>query len=101
MKILWITNVVFPFPSKCIGQEQTPFGGWLLGLFNYIKGENKIDLAIASVYNGKKLLKYKEDNVTYYLLPKVKDLRQHWIDINNEYNPDLVHIHGTEYHYRI
>lgn len=99
MRVLWITNVIFPFPSKMIGKKESPFGGWLLGLFNYLKKYNDLTIAIASVYDGNKLLKYIDQNVVYYLLPNNKKMCDSWCFINNDFIPDLVHIHGTEYSY--
>lgn len=53
MKILWIVNTIFPYPAKKLGMTETPFGGWLNGLVDTLKEENNIELAIATVYDGK------------------------------------------------
>ena len=37
MRILWIVNIIFPFPSQKLGQKENNFGGWLNGLANKLK----------------------------------------------------------------
>ena len=103
MKILWIVNTIFPYPSKMLKINNNVFGGWMLSLMDEIKKKREIKLAVATVYNGKELLMYENDNVIYYLLPCKNnykydtDLEKYWKDVNNDFNPDLVHLHGTEF----
>ena len=103
MKILWIVNTIFPYPASKIGQEKCCFGGWLNGLANMLKDNNDIKLAIATVYNGKEIKKYDDGKIIYYLvpgLPTIKynsKLEAYWKEVNNEFKPDLVNIHGTEF----
>ena len=98
MRILWVVNILFPHPSEMIGAKVNPFGGWLIGLFNEIKDNKDIQLAIATVYDCEKLKKYKNENITYYIIPK-KNQMEGWHDAIEEFNPDLIHLHGTEFEY--
>lgn len=103
MKILWIVNTIFPYPSKKIGLKETNFGGWLNGLADELIKNSEIKIAIATVYNGKKILEFNDGEVIYYLIPGApslkynKKLEEYWKQINNIFSPDLVHIHGTEF----
>lgn len=103
MKILWIVNTIFPYPASQIGQEKCCFGGWLNGLAGRLKDEKEVELAVATVYNGKEIKKYDDGKIIYYLvpgLPTIKynsKLEAYWKEVNNEFKPDLVHIHGTEF----
>lgn len=103
MKILWIVNTIFPYPSEQLGLKKTVFGGWLNGLADKLKDINSIQLAIATTYNGKELKEFQDGKITYYLLPggqaiKYKPkMEKYWKQINEMFKPDLVHIHGTEY----
>lgn len=106
MKILWIVNTIFSYPAKQLEINDTCFGGWLNGLSdNIVKSEN-IDLAIATVYNGKDIKEYFDGKIRYFLIPGApalkydKKLEEYWKIINDKFNPDLVHIHGTEYSHR-
>lgn len=103
MKILWIVNTIFPYPAKQIGLKEDCFGGWLNGLADNLKKEQGIELAIATVYNCDEIKKYNDTNITYYLIPGGlsikynKEQEKYWRDVQKEFKPDLVHIHGTEY----
>ena len=103
MKILWIVNTNFPYPASKIGQEKCCFGGWLNGLANMLKDNNDIKLAIATVYNGVDIKKFDDGKVIYYLIPGApalkynSNLEKYWKIVNEEFKPDLVHIHGTEF----
>lgn len=102
MKILWIVNTIFPAPSKALGIIPPVVGGWMYGLSESISRKNEIKLAVATVYLGKTLKRYTIDNIDYYLLP-CKDkfkydrkLEYHWQKVCSEFQPEIVHVHGTE-----
>lgn len=107
MKILWITNILFPEAEQLLngsGELKTT-GGWMLGSANALLQNKDVELVIASVSaKVTKLTKLKGHDIIYYILPLGKgnqhfnmDYCQYWQQINNEINPDVVHIHGTEY----
>ena len=103
MKILWITNTVFPDLAKKLGLPQPISGGWMYALADQLANFDEITLAVASTYSQKNLCKYVINGITYYLLPYKnkkrypKYLEKYWKNICDEFNPDIVHIHGTEY----
>lgn len=104
MKILWIINTILPYPSKKLGMTPTVFGGWLNSLLDGLISSSEIKkIAVATVYKGKKLQKFEDKKIIYYLIPcKNKDkynkkMEAYWKIINEEFNPDKVHIHGTEF----
>lgn len=103
MKVLWIVNTIFPYPAKIISCSSSVFGGWMQGLMNSIVKNDCIELAIATTYNGNDLKKVVDNKVTYYLLPCRDNtkydigLEKYWIEVNKDFNPDLVHLHGTEF----
>ena len=105
MNVLWITNIVFPDAySKLFGTEiNTASGGWLTSLADGIKA--KVELAVAAPSNRvSKLTKVELDGYVFYILPigkgNIKYNKSYepiWREIKNEFRPDLVHLHGTEY----
>ncbi|RXK88059.1 glycosyltransferase [Chlorobaculum sp. 24CR] len=103
MKILWITNIVFPEPSKTLNIPASVTGGWMYGLLEQIKKEKEIDIAVATVYGGSDYVFFDICGVKYYLLPCDNNLRYNkslkrlWKEVFQSYMPDLVHIHGTEF----
>lgn len=103
MKVLWIVNTIFPFPSEKIGITKTSFGGWLNSLAEEISKKENIKLSIAALYSGKEILEFFDGRIFYYLIPGFPGIKYNkrtekfWTIINNKFQPDLVHIHGTEF----
>ena len=103
MNILWITNKIFPAPSKALGIQTPITGGWMYGLAIQIAAEPENHLAVATTYNGLDFKNFKIDGVIYYLLPAKsstsykKYLEPLWGKLCLEFNPVIVHIHGTEF----
>lgn len=107
MKVLWITNILFPEASAVLtgNKELKSSGGWMLGAAKGLIEQGDVDLYVATVSSSvKTLTKLKGTNITYFLIPLGKgnlrinkEYNTYWQKINSEVNPDLVHIHGTEY----
>lgn len=105
MKILWITNTIFPVPSKALGLPVPVVGGWMYSLAGQLVANSEIKLTVATIYQGNDLKILDLDGIRYYLLPcriassYQKHLEPMWQKICEELSPDVVHIHGTEYTY--
>lgn len=104
MKVLWITNILFPDICDMLGINSPVTGGWMKSSAQSIlETDHSIKLAVATLY-GKKYRKEVINNVTYYCLPFSvyktkynKSLEKYWQQVNEDFNPDIVHIHGTEF----
>lgn len=107
MKILWIVNTIFPYPAKELGIKSTVFGGWLNGLAENLKNEKEIELAIVAPYTCESIKRLCDGVVTYYLIPNISMLQYNnklnffAKEILSEFNPDIIHVHGTEYAHSI
>ena len=107
MKVLWITNILFPEAEQLLtGKgELKSSGGWMTGLATILVNKNDIDLYVATISQKvKKLCKLCGERITYYVLPIGKgntrintEYCTLWEKIQAEINPDIVHIHGTEF----
>lgn len=104
MKIMWIVNIIFPYPASQLGLSKSVFGGWLSSLFeNLLKNKKIKKFVVATIYDGNELLKYIDNNVTYYLVPCKNNIKyyksqeKYWKEIYEFEKPDAVHIHGTEF----
>ena len=60
MKVLWIVNTIFPYPASKLLIKKECFGGWLNGLANSLRNNSEIELAVATVYDGKIIKKFYE-----------------------------------------
>ena len=66
---------------------------------------SEISLAVATVYKGKEYKDIKIGTIRYFMLPLKghsmlkynRHLESYWYMIRQDFNPDIVHIHGTEY----
>lgn len=103
MKVLWIVNTLFPAPSKAMGLSAPVFGGWMYGLAEQISKVQGIELAVATTYFGAELKKMSIEGIDYFLLPLSPKttydsaLEPFWVQVCDQFQPDVVHIHGTEF----
>lgn len=107
MEVLWITNILFPEAEQLLtgSGELKASGGWMLGAANALLQNKEVKLTVASVSTKvHKLTKLEGHDILYYILPMGRgnmdfnmDYCKYWKQVNNDVNPDVVHIHGTEY----
>ena len=105
MKVLWIVNMLFPEAANLLSLPKENSGGWMTALLEKIAELDGIELAVATVSPVvKRMTTLKGRAITYYIIPygkgnlkKNDEYRPIWKDIADEFNPDVVHIHGTEY----
>lgn len=105
MKVLWLTNVKLPEVSELLGENPTPFGGWLINTSKRISEQDGLELAVASPYNSTKSLStIYGKNIRYYLFPentnsydKKKYNLKNFKNILDDFMPNIVHVFGTEY----
>jgi len=103
MKVLWITNGLLPEAANAVGIDSSFGGGWMTSLLDSLR-RSDIQIAVASSYYGKEILQKHINDVLYYYLPfGVQNIKFDnsqlivWKEIEQNYKPDVVHIHGTEY----
>ena len=104
MKILWIVNMLLPDAAKHLQVSTSASGSWMVDASKLLSQTPGVQLAVACVY-GNSYQKLEIDGTTYYLLPGsgknmlfyTKSYEALWKNINEDFQPDLVHIHGTEY----
>lgn len=104
MRILWIINFVMPELADYLNIQTSPSGTWLYDMADRMSADNQVHLAIACV-NGSIYQKIKLGNIIYYMLPGngknmlfyTKSYESKWKQLDTEFQPDIIHIHGTEY----
>lgn len=100
-KVLWVCSVVMPQFAQEFDIKPTVFEGWLEGMMQQMK--KRVDIALCfpiidswrkkdGELNGHKYYSFSLSVCEYSLDTKVK-----FIEILNDYKPDVVHIWGTEY----
>jgi glycosyltransferase involved in cell wall biosynthesis len=105
MKILWlIHDVLDPFYPFVDGKP-TKGGSWIAPLFFNLAKSKDIELGVMTpIIDGKKIKKEIEC-ITYYSiqikkgdndLPISRTLAERYLDAINDFQPDIIHIHGIE-----
>lgn len=102
MKILWITNCLLPSINDKLGITKGASGGWMeAAANNLLKEFNNIELSVVSTWN--KVTSGKVNDLRYYTIPadiytrNENERKRIWNNIVNDFNPDVIHIHGTEF----
>lgn len=110
MRVLWLVNSPFPEALQLLtGKESTKkgSGGWQIAAAEQLSQEKGIKMWVASSSMlVKKMEVLQGALICHIILPRAKDesvqdAPKMWRRIINEYHPDIVHIHGTEYHHGI
>ena len=107
MKILWITNILFPEAAGLISNkvDLRASGGWMLGAVEaLLKSDASCSIAVATVSRlVNKLTVLQGKRILYYVLPygngNINPNRKYesiWKEVYAHFQPNIVHIHGTE-----
>lgn len=108
MNILWITYDIFDSIKSLVNGKPSTGRPWVQPLFKNLNKVDGINIAtITPVINGNHQ-KIEADSSTHFIIPKNKvldDLKMSkntissFLDIINNFKPDIIHIHGTEISY--
>lgn len=105
MRVLWSVFITFPEVAPLIGRKPEYACTWAKALSFHLRKRSDVKLAITSIYSGKGLKKFEVDNVTFYFLPNEKQVKKngggkeaskYWTEIIHDFQPDIIHIHGSE-----
>lgn len=108
MKVLWITNILFPDICKELGRPAPVTGGWMKSLADELTAlYPDIELSVATVYGlHNKFFTKQIGRINYFCLPfsesctmYTMEMEKYWKEIQNQIQPEIIHIHGTEYPY--
>jgi glycosyltransferase involved in cell wall biosynthesis len=105
MRVLWFTNIIMPELDEKLGRKTQVTGGWMPALLDVLRGEEGIELAVATRVRGcHPSSGYSIKGVTYFCLPGAKgrthkaatDLAEPCRRVISAFAPDVIHLHGTE-----
>lgn len=106
MKILWVINIMLPAIADKLGLKASNREGWLSGAFESFSKNDIHELAIAFPTTDRMMINpFWVDNV--YCYPFYEDLShpeeydggldESFRQIISDFNPDILHIFGTEF----
>lgn len=104
MKILWIVNMVLPDLGIELGVQTSASGSWMEDLSQKVAESKDIQLAVAAI-GGDTFQDITIGKIRYFLIPGNgktmmfynHGLVKYWQQIYENFPPDIVHLHGTEY----
>ena len=109
MRIMWLCNKMPGIVASEINEEISNKEGWIDGIISHMLGDEKCNIELAVTFpsdlneseisgttkDGIEYFSFKEDLVN---LDKYDEAVEDKLDrIIGEYNPDIIHIYGTEY----
>lgn len=106
MRVLWVCNIMLPEIAKALGRPVPAIGGWMSGLLHAVVQSDQVQLAICyPVCSEDERVSGKTENFQYYsfvqkalILNQYEPLiEQQMKTIMDDFQPDIVHIFGTEY----
>ncbi|KPM30356.1 Glycosyl transferase group 1 [Croceitalea dokdonensis DOKDO 023] len=99
MKVLWISNTVFPDLAEYMAQGTPNVGGWMYSLAKDLSND-VTELGVVS-FGNQNIESIHLKGINYFLINynslSTKEVEAKWHAIIQTFEPDLVHIHGTEY----
>jgi glycosyltransferase involved in cell wall biosynthesis len=104
MKVLWITNVLFPEVCDKLNINPTVIGGWQYSFANYLVNNSPtLELIVAVPYEKETIQYFKLDKISYILIPSSyfkinnKESSLKCKQLFSEINAEVYHFQGTEY----
>ncbi|MEF2154767.1 glycosyltransferase family 4 protein [Luteimonas sp. FXH3W] len=97
MRVLWVSNTLFPDIAKRHGLPEPVFGGWMYGAAKALSAVPGVELSVAALHDGPTMIGETIDGIEYHLISRRVGLDQQWRRIVDASRPDLVHVHGTEF----
>lgn len=96
--------MVLPELASHLGVQRSPSGSWMEDLSQKISEIENVELAVAAV-SGDTFQDITIGNIRYFILPGSgktmlfysNKLVKYWKQIYENFKPDIVHLHGTEY----
>lgn len=105
MKVLWIVNMVLPNVAKSLGLSTSVSGGWLIDYANKLANCEEIELATMTYANVEKDIDVVAAGLRNFIFSgggnkllfdstqTIKNCKK----VIELFQPDIIHIHGTEY----
>lgn len=110
MRVLWLVNTMLPAYAAGKGAVVSGREGWLDGIYTamrpFITGEEDAPVTLGVCYPAHKARRAEvADGVTWYAFPEdtsrpehyPRALEKHFAKVIAEFEPDIVHIFGTEF----
>ncbi|MBQ7470363.1 MAG: glycosyltransferase [Pseudobutyrivibrio sp.] len=105
MRVLWLCNIILPELATTFGLNKPNGGGWISRAWAEMQMENGLELGLCvPIKNPKYLRDGIFNNYKYYSFlmisnesnTNINSQKTRFKEIVNDFNPDIIHIWGTE-----
>lgn len=105
MRILWVLNMVMPEAAQELGIKTSFSGGWLIDYMRCLAEDPDMELATMTYANVAEPIAKTVNGVKHYIFPgggkrllfTSKKTTGDCKYVLEDFQPDLIHLHGTEY----
>lgn len=105
MKVLWIINMILPSVAKELNLRTSASGGWLVDYSKKLANDTDVELATMTYANVKNDMDVTACGIRNFifagggkrLLFDSRKTLKDCLKVIELYQPDVIHIHGTEY----
>ncbi len=108
IKVLWIMSDPLPDCAAHLGLPPRMVGGWLVALSQALAREGNIELGVASRTPGGQAINLSLGGIQHFTVPAplkgygvlrpTAAMLKHYQSIVEEFQPDVIHVHGTEWY---
>ena len=101
MKIIWLCNTLIEEVCEKVNIKRNKPESWISATYEFVKGLD--DIEVMYLFPHAKHVEYLEDNFIFKSYPQTKidkiesNQVEYFKEILKNYNPDVVHVFGTEY----
>ena len=97
INVLWITDAIMPQAAEALGIKSAHAVSWIDSMSDRLSKNPFVNLAIASRVKDKRdKMNVIVNNIHYFILPNDCGERDYWPEVIDQFNPNVVHIYGTE-----
>lgn len=108
MKILWLCNIILPDFCECFDLNKTMVGGWISGMLQELEKREDMQIALCfpiidenrvkqGRFHGHQFFSFQCDLYSDDYIYADENLIIQMQKIVSDYEPDIIHIWGTEY----
>lgn len=105
MKILWVVNMLLPDCAEKLNLKTSASGGWLIDFSKRLSCDSDIELGVVTCANVDNFTHFTHNNVKWFVIPGGgksllfggKKVKKYCAEVLKIFEPDLIHLHGTEY----
>ncbi|MEN6459658.1 MAG: glycosyltransferase family 4 protein [Thermoguttaceae bacterium] len=109
MKVLWTSNVLLPAAAEAMARTPGRGGSWMAALADELERRcPQVELGVVTMQPCSSVTRRVVGNVVYYVVPSRlrdplgrprKPVLRAFRDVIADFQPTLIHVHGSEYSY--